>query len=85
MTLQDGNSLYQWLLSTELTADDDRRFYASYLLGHVSLAIAETEENPTSFSSTLEQSLNSALATDKLSDNDRNGILELLKEGKVSA
>jgi hypothetical protein len=85
MTLKDGNLLYQWLLATELTADDDRRFYASYLLGHVSLAIAETEDNPASFSSLLQQSLASALATDKLSDNDRNGILALLEEGKVSA
>ncbi len=85
MTLKDGNSLYQWLLSTELTADDDRRFYASYLLGHVSLAIAETEDDPASFPNLLQQSLAGALATDKLSDNDRSGILALLEEGKASA
>lgn len=74
------NALYDWLLAQEVEGNDDRRFYASYLLGHVSLAIADTEETPEQFIPRLNESIETALAEDKLSEQDIAGIRALLAE-----
>ncbi|WP_372743025.1 YfcL family protein [Neptunomonas sp.] len=80
MSKTNADTLYNWLLEQELTGDDDRRFYSSYLLGHVSLAIADTEENPQQFYERLTQGLESTLPEDKLSEKDIEGIHALLAE-----
>jgi hypothetical protein len=77
-----GETLYNWLLQQELQGDDDRRFYSSYLLGHVSLAMADTEESPEQFQDRLTQGLNEAIPEDKLSEKDIEGIHALLAEGQ---
>ena len=74
------NALYDWLLVQEVEGNDDRRFYASYLLGHVSLTIADTEEVPEQFIPRLNESIETALAEDKLSEQDIAGIRALLAE-----
>ena len=76
----NADTLYNWLLEQELQGDDDRRFYSSYLLGHVSLAIADTEEDPDQFYQRLSEGLESALPEDKLSEKDIQGIKALLAE-----
>lgn len=76
----NADTLYNWLLQEELKGDDDRRFYSSYLLGHVSLAIADTEENPEQFYERLSQGLKATLPEDKLSEKDIEGINALLAE-----
>lgn len=81
MTPINADTLYNWLLTQELEGDDDRRFYSSYLLGHVSLAIADTEENPELFHERLSQALETTLPADKLSEKDVEGITALLLEG----
>lgn len=80
MSQTNTETLYNWLLEQELKGDDDRRFYSSYLLGHVSLAIADTEENPDQFYIRLSQGLESTLPEDKLSEKDIEGINALLAE-----
>ncbi len=80
MSQTHADTLYNWLLEQELKGDDDRRFYSSYLLGHVSLAIADTEENPDQFHERLSQGLKSTLPEDKLSEKDIEGINALLLE-----
>jgi hypothetical protein len=77
---QSGEHFYQWLLEQETQGDDDRRFYSSYLLGHVSLSIADHEEEGLSFQQHLEQSINAALEVDRLSDTDIAGIQSLISE-----
>ncbi|MGY8869324.1 MAG: YfcL family protein [Pseudomonadales bacterium] len=77
----NGDTLYNWLLQQELQGDDDRRFYSSYLLGHVSLALADTEELPEQFHERLNQGINDAIPDDKLSEKDIEGIHSLLAEG----
>ncbi len=80
MLSQQGETTYNWLLEQEMQGDDDRRFYASYLLGHVSLALADSENNPDAFQPLLLEALESALAQDKLSESDITGIRALLSE-----
>ena len=80
MAQTNADALYNWLLEQELKGDDDRRFYSSYLLGHVSLAIADTEKNPDLFYERLSQGLESSLPEDKLSEKDIDGINALLDE-----
>lgn len=84
--MQDFNcpALYQWLLNQEQQDDDNRRFYSSYLLGHVSLAEAEFEDNPAECFKLLNSNVDAALAEDRLSDEDRAGIRALLNEGLVA-
>ncbi|MDN2661668.1 YfcL family protein [Neptunomonas sp. CHC150] len=85
MSMLNGEQLYNWLLQQEAEGDDDRRFYSSYLLGHVSLAIAETEEAPSQFKNQLYHCVEEALGIDKLSEADIIGIRELLKQGANQA
>lgn len=77
-----GEQLYQWLLAQEITDDNDRRFYASYLLGHASLVLADTEQQPEQFDSLLEHNLQQALQQDQLSAADKLGINGLLTEAR---
>ncbi|WP_293265843.1 YfcL family protein [Neptunomonas sp.] len=77
----NGDALYNWLLQQELQGDDDRRFYSSYLLGHVSLAIADTDNQPEQFFDRLNQGLKDTIPEDKLSEKDIEGIHALLAEG----
>jgi len=81
MSILNGDQLYSWLLEQETEGDDDRRFYSSYLLGHVSLSIADTEEDPSHFEATLNHSVDEALAIDKLTEQDIQGIRDLLAQG----
>ena len=82
MPHKHGDTLYNWLLQQELQGDDDRRFYSSYLLGHVSLALADTQESPEQFQERLNQGLSEAIPEDKLSEKDIDGIHALLAEGQ---
>jgi hypothetical protein len=82
---QPGEHLYQWLLDQETQGDDDRRFYASYLLGHVSLSMADHEEHQMPFRDHLDQSINAALEVDRLSETDITGIRSLIGEYDQSA
>lgn len=84
MSTPTPDALYDWLLAQEVEGNDDRRFYASYLLGHVSLAIADTEDAPEQFSQRLTESIDIALAEDKLSEQDISGIRALLAEAVKS-
>lgn len=76
-----GDQLYNWLLTQENSDNDDQRFYASYLLGHVSLTIADAEEQEGDFHALLSQSLNAALEEDTLSEQDIAGIQAMLDLG----
>ncbi|MGB1238222.1 MAG: YfcL family protein [Pseudomonadales bacterium] len=71
-----GDTLYQWLLTQEDNDNDDLRFYASYLIGHASLALADAQSDE-DFYASMQDNLSSALAVDKLSDADRTGIEKL--------
>lgn len=71
------DALYHWLLQQEASSDDDIRFYASYLLGHVSLLLGEAEPAESQLQQ-LNSSLDSAFVIDHLSDIDKQGIRQLL-------
>ncbi|MBV1787556.1 YfcL family protein [Marinobacterium sp. D7] len=81
-TTQAADQAHQSLLDLEAQAldDADRRFYASYLLGHLSLISTETGEDGEALSKRLEQALDEAFAVDRLSDQDKLGIRSLWHE-----
>lgn len=64
-------------IETEAVESDDRRFYASYLLGHLSLVAAGEGEDTGTLQTALEASLEAAFAVDRLSDQDKAGIRSL--------
>jgi len=77
-----------WLLQQEDCDDDDRRFYCSYLIGHISLALADSEieaSNDTAtdddtFLLTMNQNLAATLNEDNLNESDKTGINNLWAE-----
>ena len=75
-----------WLLLQEDCDNDDRRFYCSYLIGHISLALADgdttndTAINNESFLLTMQQNLAATLSEDNLNENDKAGINHLWHE-----
>jgi len=79
MPLAKAEKTSHWLLNEEDCDCDDRRFYCSYLISHSSLCLSESNNDDNYFAQ-MEQSLVSALATDKLSDLDRSGINSLWDE-----
>lgn len=77
---QAAEAAYNSLLNIETDAvesDADRRFYASYLLGHLSLVAAEEGTAAEELLSKVEDSLQQAFAVDRLSDHDKEGISSL--------
>lgn len=82
MTPNDySDSLHDYLLAQEQTTDDnDRLFYCSYLLGHLSLAAAAEPESAQQLQSHVSDSLDSAFAVDRLTDTDKTGIKALWQE-----
>jgi hypothetical protein len=75
-----ADAAYNTLLAIEtdaVDADADRRFYASYLLGHVSLVAAGDGSDADDLNRQLTQSLDEAFAVDRLSDQDKDGIRSL--------
>lgn len=79
MSSNDADSILDWLLAEEDSENDDRRFYCSYLIGHVSLSLANSDDRQ-SFIALMQQALEDAFASDKLSEVDRTGILALWAE-----
>jgi hypothetical protein len=77
-----------WLLLQEDCDNDDRRFYCSYLIGHISLALADAEtdtvnektSNDESFLLAMQQNLATTLSEDNLDENDKAGINHLWDE-----
>lgn len=75
-----------WLLLQEDCDNDDRRFYCSYLIGHISLALADADTtddtgcNNESFLLTMQQNLAATLSEDNLNENDKAGINNLWDE-----
>ena len=82
MTPNDySDSLHEYLLAQEQTTDDnDRLFYCSYLLGHLSLAAAAEPESAQQLQNHVSDSLDSAFAVDRLTDTDKTGIKALWQE-----
>ncbi|WP_432695616.1 YfcL family protein [Marinobacterium sp. YM272] len=77
---QAADKAYQTLTDIEISADagdDDKRFFASYLLGHVSLIAADGGESAESLTRRVNESLDDAFAVDRLSDQDKLGIRSL--------
>jgi len=83
------SALEACLLTREQSALDnpDELFYCSYLISHLNLAAAESPESEESFLHTVEQSLDSAFAVDRLNDQDKSGIRSLWNEvcGEISS
>ncbi|GGB89569.1 hypothetical protein GCM10011352_14480 [Marinobacterium zhoushanense] len=79
---QAADKAYQSLLNLEAQAidDADRRFYASYLLGHLGLIGSESGDDTQHLSQRLELALDKAFGVDKLSDQDKLGIRSLWHE-----
>ncbi|UTW13569.1 YfcL family protein [Marinobacterium rhizophilum] len=76
-----SDSLHSYLLSQEQNTDDnDRLFYCSYLLGHLSLAASTEPDNCAALKDCVNLSLESAFAVDRLSDADKAGIAALWHE-----
>ncbi len=81
-----SDSLHNYLLNQEQHTDDnDRLFYCSYLLGHLSLAASTEPENCDALNDSVKQSLESAFAVDRLSDTDKGGIAALWNETIATA
>lgn len=76
------STLEACLLTREQAALDnpDELFYCSYLISHLNLAAAESPECSETFLHRVEQSLDSAFAVDRLSDQDKSGIRSLWNE-----
>ncbi|MBR9884742.1 YfcL family protein [Marinobacterium lacunae] len=74
-----ADKAYQFLIALEERAIDnaDQRFYASYLLGHLSLISDENEENAEQLGQRLSAALDEAFGVDRLSDQDKTGIRSL--------
>jgi hypothetical protein len=87
MTPNDySDTLHTYLLTQEQsTEDNDRLFYCSYLLGHLSLASSSEPENCDLLNETVSQSLASAFAIDHLTDADKSGIQALWDEAVTTA
>ncbi len=78
--------LHDYLLEQEQqTEDNDRLFYSSYLLGHLSLASGSEPENCEQLNDIVHQSLTSAFAVDHLTDADKAGIQALWDEAVTAA
>jgi hypothetical protein len=82
MTPNDySDSLHTYLLTQEQsTEDNDRLFYCSYLLGHLSLAASTEPDNCDTLNETVKESLDSAFSVDRLTDADKSGIKALWQE-----
>lgn len=77
---QAADRAHKTLLAIETDAvesDADRRFYASYLLGHLSLVAADDGTAAQELIGKVEASLQQAFAVDRLSDQDKVGIRSL--------
>jgi len=77
---QAAEAAYNTLLEIETDAvesDADRRFYASYLLGHLSLIAADERLQAQEVFARVEDSLQQAFAVDRLNDQDKDGIRSL--------
>lgn len=76
---QAAQRAYESLLSIESDAidDADRRFYASYLLGHLSLVSGEPGASPQALGQRVDTALAEAFSVDRLSDQDKEGIRSL--------
>jgi len=79
MQIPNAEKTANWLLNEEDCDCDDRRFYCSYLISHSSLCLSESVDGSNYFEQ-MKHSLVSALATDKLSEQDRSGINSLWAE-----
>jgi hypothetical protein len=76
-----SDSLHNYLLGQEQNTDDnDRLFYCSYLLGHLSLAASTEPDDCDALNDCVNLSLESAFAVDRLSDADKAGIAALWRE-----
>lgn len=82
MTPNDySDNLHNYLLTQEQsTEDNDRLFYCSYLLGHLSLAAGSEPDSCDLLDETVKHSLDSAFAIDRLTDADKTGIAALWAE-----
>jgi hypothetical protein len=87
MTPNDySDSLHNYLLTQEQSTDNnDRLFYCSYLLGHLSLAASTEPTDCDLLDDSVNLSLESAFAVDRLSDADKAGIAALWAETTSTA
>ncbi len=60
--------------------DADQRFFASYLLGHLSLLGAADGVDGSALPAQMSESLERAFAVDRLSAADKQGILQLWQQ-----
>ncbi len=77
---QAADQAYNRLTQMETEAgfeDDDKRFFASYLLGHLSLVAAEGGDSIEVLDQEVNASLEKAFSVDHLSDQDKLGIRSL--------
>lgn len=80
---QAAVALEQALLNHECEAgrdDTDQRFFASYLLGHLSLTTAQGGDDLNALTMQMEDSLNAAFQVDRLSDQDKQAIQALWQQ-----
>jgi len=79
---QAAEQAYRSLLELESHAlnDADRRFYASYLLGHLSLIRSDSKNDDQALAPRLNAALDEAFGVDRLSDRDKKGIRSLWRE-----
>lgn len=70
---------YEVLLTVESDAvnDADRRFYASYLLGHLSLISSVEHTSAQALGQKVNSALTEAFRVDRLSAQDKEGIRSL--------
>ncbi len=77
---QAADQAYAQLTQMETEAgfdDNDKRFFASYLLGHLRLVAAEGGEDHEALDRGVNVSLDKAFSVDRLSDQDKLGIRSL--------
>lgn len=77
---QHADSVYNQLIELEANAEPEQLFLCSYLLGHISLVSAEQGSSKAEFENNVEQSLNNAFETDKLSTQDIADIRKLWQQ-----
>lgn len=75
-----ADALYDRLIQLESSADQEQLFLCSYLLGHISLISGESGDSADQFDQQLQQSLDTALEIDQLSEQDKLNITELWQQ-----
>ncbi|MFP8968508.1 YfcL family protein [Pokkaliibacter sp. CJK22405] len=80
-----GEAAEEQLRSMEHNAPDDALYAYSYLLGHVSLILADEGDSKEEFKARMDEALDASLAVDRLSEDDKTQILGLWQQVQKAA